>query len=175
MNALAGFNRSIVAPTPGTTRDVVTMLLAFDGWPATAADTAGIRFSTDVLEQAGVERANQEMQAADLCLWVLDGSAGPVWPTSTNDRILFVVNKADLRASWDFSQAAGAVVISALTGLGIPKLGSSIAQRLVPDPPQPGDAVPFTDALCDAIDQAWAATQSNGPSHLARDLIDSLI
>ena len=129
MNALAGFNRSIVAPTPGTTRDVVTMLLAFDGWPATAADTAGIRFSTDVLEQAGVERANQEMQAADLCLWVLDGSAGPVWPTSTTDRMLLVVNKADLRASWDFSQAAGAVVISALTGLGIPKLGSSIAQR----------------------------------------------
>jgi tRNA modification GTPase len=175
MNALAGFKRSIVAPTPGTTRDVVTTLLAFDGWPATAADTAGIRASTDILEQAGVERANHEMQTADLCLWVLDGSADPVWPTSTTDRMLFVVNKVDLQAGWDFSQATGAVLISALTGHGIPELGSAIVQRLVPDPPQPGDPVPFTDALCDAIDQTWAATQSGRAPRFACDVIDSLI
>ena len=56
MNALAGYQRSIVASTPGTTRDVVTTLLAFDGWPAAAADTAGIRIATDVLEGAGVEQ-----------------------------------------------------------------------------------------------------------------------
>ena len=175
MNALAGFKRSIVAPTAGTTRDVVTTLLAFDGWPATAADTAGIRISADVLEQAGVERANREMQGADLCLWVLDGSEDPVWPIATTDRTLLVVNKADLRAGWDFSQATGAVVISALTGQGIPELGIAIAQRLVPDPPQPGAAVPFTDALCDAIDQAWSLSQSDRPPQLARDLIVSLI
>src|SRR5262249_1243559 len=39
LNALAGFQRSIVAPTPGTTRDVVTTRTAFDGWPVELADT----------------------------------------------------------------------------------------------------------------------------------------
>src|SRR5262249_7833753 len=41
VNALAGFQRSVVASTPGTTRDVVTTLLAIDGWPVELADTAG--------------------------------------------------------------------------------------------------------------------------------------
>ncbi len=41
MNALAGYQRSIVSPTPGTTRDVVTTRLAIDGWPVELADTAG--------------------------------------------------------------------------------------------------------------------------------------
>src|SRR5207244_11945531 len=43
VNALAGYQRSVVAPTPGTTRDVVTALLAIDGWPVELADTAGLR------------------------------------------------------------------------------------------------------------------------------------
>src|SRR5262249_14786524 len=41
VNALAGYQRSVVAATPGTTRDVVTTLIAVAGWPAELADTAG--------------------------------------------------------------------------------------------------------------------------------------
>ncbi|HEV8061057.1 MAG TPA: GTPase [Gemmataceae bacterium] len=174
MNALAGYQRSIVAPTPGTTRDVVTTLLAFDGWPATAADTAGIRIATDVLEGAGVERAQREVQSADLCLWVLDGAADPVWPTSKTDRMLLVVNKADLPAAWDFGQASGAVVVSALTGQGISELSSAIANKLVPEPPNPGDAVPFTATLCDEIDRAWGRLQAGQPQE-ARAIVVKLI
>jgi tRNA modification GTPase len=174
MNALAGYQRSIVAPTAGTTRDVVTTLLAFDGWPATAADTAGIRSSTDVLEQAGVERAQRELQSADLCLWVLDGAADPVWPNTAAESMLFVVNKTDLQPAWEFANAAGAILVSALKGHGIIELSSAIAQRLAPEPPRPGDAVPFTDALCDAIDLAWSHVQAGQPSE-ARNIIVKLI
>ena len=42
MNALAGHQRAIVHPTPGTTRDAVTALTAIDGWPVELCDTAGL-------------------------------------------------------------------------------------------------------------------------------------
>jgi tRNA modification GTPase len=174
MNALAGYQRSIVAPTAGTTRDVVTILLAFDGWPVTAADTAGIRLARDVLEQAGVQRAQRELEQADLCLWVLDGAADPVWPLAAADKMLFVINKTDLPAAWDWTQVSGAITISALTGHGIPGLSAAIARTLVPEPPKPGEAVPFTDALCDAIDQAWNCVQAGQMSE-ARAIIVSLL
>ncbi len=47
LNALAGYQRSIVAPSPGTTRDVVTTVLSIDGWPVELADTAGQRRPRD--------------------------------------------------------------------------------------------------------------------------------
>ncbi len=40
-NALAGFARAIVDPTPGTTRDVVSFKTSFAGWPIELVDTAG--------------------------------------------------------------------------------------------------------------------------------------
>ncbi len=43
LNALAGYDRAIVAPTPGTTRDVVTVATAMAAWPVEVADTAGLR------------------------------------------------------------------------------------------------------------------------------------
>src|SRR5262245_8074649 len=42
-NALAGYERAIVSPVPGTTRDIVTTPLAIDGWPVELTDTAGWR------------------------------------------------------------------------------------------------------------------------------------
>jgi tRNA modification GTPase len=45
INALAGYQRSVVSETAGTTRDVVTVQVAFDGWPVELADTAGLRAS----------------------------------------------------------------------------------------------------------------------------------
>ena len=45
LNALAGFERAIVFDQPGTTRDVLTVLTAIDGWPIELADTAGWRDS----------------------------------------------------------------------------------------------------------------------------------
>ena len=60
MNALAGYQRSIVSPTPGTTRDVVTTRLAIDGWPVELSDTAGVRTGADALEEQGVGKAQAD-------------------------------------------------------------------------------------------------------------------
>jgi tRNA modification GTPase len=174
MNALAGYQRSIVAPTAGTTRDVISTLLAFDGWPVSVADTAGIRLAQDALESAGVDRARLELEHADLCLWVLDGAAEPCWPETAADKTLFVINKLDLPAAWDFRQVAEAVGVSARSGQGIPELTVAIARALVPEAPKPGEAIPCCDSLCDAIEQAWELLQA-GRRHEAQRIIHQLL
>ena len=150
VNALAGYQRSIVAPTPGTTRDVATTRLAIDGWPVELADTAGVRDATDMLEMQGVRMAREATAAADLCLWVLDASAQPVWP-ELQGAVQLVVNKIDLPAAWAPDEAAGAVRVSARTGRGMADLCAALSRRLVPDPPPAGSAVPFTAALAGGV------------------------
>ncbi len=144
LNALAGYQRSIVAATPGTTRDVVTLAIALDGWPVELADTAGQRADAGVLEEKGIYEARRAMSAADLCLWVVDASAPPVWPENADERLRLVVNKIDLAPAWDLDQAVGAVRISAHTGAGMNELCQALSRWLVPEPPPPGAAVPFT-------------------------------
>jgi tRNA modification GTPase len=154
VNALAGYRRSVVAPTPGTTRDVVTARVALDGWPVELADTAGWRAQAGALEEQGIELARAAAQEADLCLWVLDASAEPVWPAANLERVRFVVNKVDLPPAWDLERAAGAVRVSAKTGQGLAELAQQAATWLVPEAPPPGAALPFTEALCAAVESA---------------------
>jgi len=74
LNRLARREAAIVSPHPGTTRDVIEVHLDLDGYPVTLLDTAGIRDSDDAVEQEGVRRARERAGAADLILWVTDGS-----------------------------------------------------------------------------------------------------
>lgn len=155
VNALAGYQRSIVAATPGTTRDVVTVSLAVDGWPVEVSDTAGLREGREALEEAGMRRARESAAGADLCLWVLDASsAEPVWPDPGAGTVRLVVNKVDLPAVWDLQRAEGAVRVSASTGEGLAELCAALSQWLVPEVPPAGAAVPFTDGLCGGIEEA---------------------
>jgi tRNA modification GTPase len=100
MNALAGFERAIVSPTPGTTRDVVTLATAIDGWPVQLADTAGLRPTTDEIESAGVALAETALANADLAILVTDATqptiADSLKPRSLPPRVLHVRNKTDL-------------------------------------------------------------------------------
>jgi tRNA modification GTPase len=160
INALAGYQRSIVAPTPGTTRDVVTTLVAFDGWPAELADTAGLRSEADALEAEGIGLALDAVRSADLCLWLLDASTEPVWPDARLGSVRLIINKVDLPAAWDIAETKGALAVSALTGTGIGELTEAIGKWLVPEPPPTGSAVPFTPELCDSIATAAAHCQA---------------
>jgi len=170
VNALAGYQRCVVAPSPGTTRDVVRTLLAVDGWPIELADTAGLRDEALPLELQGIDLARAAARTADLCLWVVDGSAEPVWPDPFVNGCKFIVNKIDLSPAWDFSRASDAVCVSALTGEGMEDLCQALSRWLVPAPPPSGAGVPFTSVLCDAVDFAWRLCRSGQTADSQRAL-----
>jgi tRNA modification GTPase len=145
-----------VSPFPGTTRDAVSVSLAFDGWPVDLVDTAGLRDSPDALESEGVERARVAAVGSDLVLWVVDAT-GPR-PGSVpevagalgieDDRVLVAFNKTDV-SDMPPDEFPEAVRVSAVTGHGLADLAARIVAALVPHPPAPGDPVPFTPEQCD--------------------------
>jgi tRNA modification GTPase len=92
INALAKRDAAIVAPTPGTTRDVIEVHLDLGGYPVTVADTAGLRESADEVEAEGVARARARASAADFVLRVHDASQWPESRVAGEDGII-VVNK----------------------------------------------------------------------------------
>lgn len=152
VNALAGHARSIVTPTPGTTRDLVETRLVLAGWEVDVVDTAGTRepgLGIGAVELAGIERAAVAALAADLVVHVVPAD-GPVAPRVTGPRDLLVVSKCDLARSVPALPESGPphVVTSATTGEGIERLAAEIVRRLVPEEHDaPGlldGAVPFT-------------------------------
>lgn len=148
VNALAGYERSIVFNQPGTTRDVVALRTAIAGWPVEVSDTAGLRVAASALEAAGVRLAGERMSAADLVLLVFDASQA--WQPDDDDlaaawpNAVVAYNKGDL--SRPPSNAPSGLVISAQTGHAIDTLLEVIAGRLVPEPPPAGAPIPFTVA-----------------------------
>ena len=167
VNALAGYQRSIVTPVPGTTRDVVTVSLALDGWPVELFDTAGLRDSADELETAGIGRARRAAGAADLVILVSDGSDPASPPVPDAPGTIAVLNKADLPES---RPTRPGLRVSALTGAGVSELAAAIVQRLVPVPPPVGAAVPFTPILAGLIVEAHALVRT-GTFSAARETL----
>lgn len=103
LNALAGQDRAIVSPRPGTTRDVLTIDLVIDGISVTLADTAGLHVSTESIEQEGMRRAIAEIGTADLVLLVHAHADLPPslaeWldlEALRRDRLVYVRNKIDI-------------------------------------------------------------------------------
>lgn len=75
MNALIGEDRSIVSSIPGTTRDVVKEIISIEGVPVSIFDTAGIRKSTDPVEQEGIRRTIRSIETSDVVVLTFDLSS----------------------------------------------------------------------------------------------------
>jgi tRNA modification GTPase len=73
-NALIGNNRAIVTEQPGTTRDVIESGFYNNGMYWTLADTAGLRQTSDFIEQEGIKRSLSEAQKADIILLIIDNA-----------------------------------------------------------------------------------------------------
>lgn len=73
-NLLLNANRAIVTAIPGTTRDLLTEQAEVGGLSLSLIDTAGVRETTDVIEQEGVARAQAAIDVADVAIVVLDRS-----------------------------------------------------------------------------------------------------
>lgn len=79
LNQLSGLNKAIVTDIPGTTRDTLDTSIDIDGIPFTFVDTAGLRDTTDTVEQAGIAKALDLIDSADIVLFIIDAT------TLTND------------------------------------------------------------------------------------------
>jgi tRNA modification GTPase len=157
VNALAGYTRSLVAPTAGTTRDVVSTILAIDGWPVELSDTAGLRLAEGGIEQEGVTRAHDAAARADLRIWVFDGATEPAFPAESGLAWQMAINKCDLPPAWDWQSVPEALRVSARTGAGLTELCAAISAWLAPEPPAAGEAVPFNPETCDEVLRALGA------------------
>jgi tRNA modification GTPase len=144
LNRLSCSERAIVTDLPGTTRDLVESELVLHGVPLTLLDTAGIRSTSDRVEQIGIERSRSALQAADAVLLLFDLSVGwcdddaalrELVPDGVP--VLVVGNKADqLKADASSASAPADVCISALTGAGESELVALLLARCGHSDPQ---------------------------------------
>lgn len=74
LNLMAGFDRAIVTPVAGTTRDIVEQSVMLGGIRINLFDTAGIRQTCDIVEAEGIRRSYKKLEEAAIILAVFDGS-----------------------------------------------------------------------------------------------------
>jgi tRNA modification GTPase len=101
-NRLVERERAIVTAMPGTTRDLVSEMVAIGGIPVQLVDTAGIREALDEAESIGIQKSLEALADADLVLVVLDasqpatGEDEDLLNQTTNRPVIVVENKSDL-------------------------------------------------------------------------------
>ncbi|MBE6637605.1 MAG: tRNA uridine-5-carboxymethylaminomethyl(34) synthesis GTPase MnmE [Ruminococcaceae bacterium] len=137
LNRILGRERAIVTDVAGTTRDTVEETVSFGGITLRLADTAGLRQTTDAVEQIGVSKAKEKLEEAELVLAVFDGSM----PLDSEDEavlqalaenssaeIIPILNKSD-RGSCPTANhfSSEPICLSALTGEGMDALAKRVA------------------------------------------------
>lgn len=138
LNALAGAELAIVTPFAGTTRDKVQETIQIEGVPIHIIDTAGLRDSDDEVEQIGISRAWEAIEAADVIVFLHDltRSLAPDYIAADAQiesilaqkvgkkvPILHVWNKADAITG---GRPDVGIVLSAKTGTGLNLLRSAL-------------------------------------------------
>ena len=144
-NALVGYDRAIVTPIPGTTRDTVEETVTLGDTLLRLIDTAGLRDSEDAVEQLGVERSRAALERAELALVLVDGSQPWVdedlellRTAAAHGPTVLVYTKADLpsprMARVPRPEGVPLVVLSAASGQGLDELERAVA-GFFPDAP----------------------------------------
>lgn len=139
LNRLLHEEKAIVSNIHGTTRDFVEDTIEIKGILFRFIDTAGLRETSDIVENLGIERAEKKIKNAALILWVIDPTA-ELQPqiyrlhTASTDlhdeqRILVVVNKSDAtRIDLSLLNDFEVIEISAKTGYGIKELETRLTE-----------------------------------------------
>ena len=102
MNLLAGYDKAIVTPIAGTTRDILEHQIRIDGITLILADTAGIHKTDNPIEKIGIERAYERIKESDLVVAVFDNSKNlslddyELMEQIQSEKVIVVVNKVDL-------------------------------------------------------------------------------
>lgn len=136
MNALLGFNRAIVSPMAGTTRDTLNESVEINGIQVVLTDTAGLDVKAgNIMEEEGMRRAEEAIKGADIILLLKDSSTEYTSADKTAERrvldfalktskIIKVFTKSDLSPDKKFD----GYNISCKNGDGIKELQNSITE-----------------------------------------------
>lgn len=194
LNALLQEDRAIVTDIPGTTRDLIEESVEWRGLRLTFIDTAGLRETSDLVEQEGIRRTRMAQEESDLVLHVVDAAelakAGAVevtFPPLARHN-LTVINKIDLvdssavdRFRESLAQQATRMVvpISVRTGEGLGELKRTIESLFLSPSLEAGDGLIIMnlrhrlalERVMSGIDQALASVRSGvQPEFVAVDL-----
>lgn len=162
LNAILNDNRAIVSDIPGTTRDIVEDTKQIGDYLVRFLDTAGLRDTTDQIEQIGIQRTRHAANTASVVLNVIDAAnpgaeQGTVAPDS---KTIIVLNKTDIATPQDISTllkkytGATTVPVSAKNNSGIEKLMQTILQKIQQTCDGAGDILITAQRHADAIRQA---------------------
>ncbi|RUU27145.1 tRNA uridine-5-carboxymethylaminomethyl(34) synthesis GTPase MnmE [Mesorhizobium sp. M6A.T.Ce.TU.016.01.1.1] len=141
-NALARREAAIVTEEPGTTRDLLEVVLDLEGMRVRVTDTAGLRETPGRIEAIGIERARSKAGTADLLL-VLEDMVDPVpiGAIPADIPTLRIGTKVDLLRDESLATRYDAV-ISTRDGTGLAELLAEIGQRAAAQIGQAGDVLP---------------------------------
>ena len=136
LNRLLREDRAIVSNIHGTTRDTIEDTIDLHGVTFRFIDTAGIRQTTDEIEQIGIERTFAAIEKARIVLWLIDqmpteAEIADMAERSKGRTLVVVCNKSDLESHQNLQISipdSQFVRISAKTGIGIPQLEEVIYQ-----------------------------------------------
>ncbi|MEE9294696.1 MAG: tRNA modification GTPase [Phycisphaerae bacterium] len=175
MNRLGGMDRSICAPAPGTTRDVLSAPIALDHGEALLLDAAGVDPAAEGLMHKAGKATLETAARVDLLCLVVDLSTYPdnsvleLTASVVGTPCVVVGNKMDLiddtdrdaRIAWLKSAGRGPVcAISAKTGQGVDRCRQLLAEVLhLPETGVGDDVVLITARQCEATETALAAVE----------------
>ncbi|MCM1437689.1 MAG: tRNA uridine-5-carboxymethylaminomethyl(34) synthesis GTPase MnmE [Roseburia sp.] len=126
LNALLGYDKAIVSPHAGTTRDAVEGTVQIDGVKYNFTDTAGIRAEAGEIEAMGIERAKRALSSSDVVVCVSDTGDFSAAAGVPDSRLVKVFSKSDVRES----TGGYDVAVSSVTGAGLENLKSLIARKV---------------------------------------------
>jgi len=133
LNKLLGYEKAIVSSIAGTTRDAVEGVIEIDGVKFNLYDTAGVRESSDKIENIGIERAEAIIKAADVVVFVADITRVPdeedakVLALAKDKPLIKLLNKIDMTS--DETENDADVLTSAVTGAGLEKLKNLLYEK----------------------------------------------
>ena len=126
INAIVGDKVSIVSEKAGTTRDVVSSACSIGGVRFLFKDTAGIRESSNEIEEEGIKLSKRALKSADIVLYLaekeLDFKKLPVFKGKKN---IFIINKIDINKS---KAPKGGFAISAKTKKNLKSLKKELVK-----------------------------------------------
>lgn len=102
LNAILKEERAIVTDIEGTTRDIIEESISVRGIPLCIIDTAGIRNTSEKVEQIGIERSKKSAEDADLIIAIFDGGEGltnedyDIINIVKNKKCIAILNKIDI-------------------------------------------------------------------------------